>query len=833
MLEWQSGRYIDKRPCLRNGHTGQNLENTNTSPGRARRIVLRILAWCHALVQPGLGWRQRTIAAARIGAALGLVGFVLLSLYAVALIPFTPSIADLRKTRNEQPSVLISVDGQRLATYRRFNREWVPLNRIAPAVPSALIATEDHRFYQHHGIDFYRTAGALLRTLGGNVQGGSTITQQLARNLYPEEIGRQRSITRKLKETITALKIEHTFTKKEILENYLNTVPFLYNAFGIEMAARTYFDKTASKLSVLESATLIGMLKGNSYYNPVLNVERATARRNVVLAQMVKRGVLSQASLASLKGRPITLDFERQLEARGNAPHFAEHIRKWLVDWADRNDYNIYSDGLKVYTTIDSRLQTAANQAVKRQVDALQAVADVEWAGSPERLLATTTAPYVAAQRQVRPFDYFWRSKSGVVDAFVRESAQYQKAVAAGAQPAAALAALREDEDFMSRLRAAKTKLQGGLVAIDPTTGDVKAWVGSTDFDADQYDHVARAQRQPGSTFKPFVYGAALEQGIRPDRQFIDKVQDIPMPDGTVWRPRDASAPSGRPTSMRDGLVYSKNTITAQVMAQVGPARAADFARRAGVRQSELKPVPSLALGTSPVTLLEMTAAYGTIASGGLHRAPMTVTRVEDRSGRVLVEFTLHGDRVLSRGTAEELTDMMRGAVDQGTGKSIRSQFGIRSDVAGKTGTTQDNTDGWFILMHPRLVTGAWVGFNDARVTMRSDYWGQGGHNALLLVGDFFRQASGGRMIDTAAQFPHARDAWPGASLWGPPLDWLRSLIGDEPARRSSAPPAAQEPSTLEKLEQTVRSARETEQTVRREWRRLQDMLDRVLNFFR
>jgi penicillin-binding protein 1A len=794
-------------------------------------MALRFLVWCRALAQAGTGWRQRAIAAVKICAVLGLAGFLLLGVYAVALIPFTPSIAELRKTRNEQPSVLISVDGQRLATYRRFNREWVPLNRIAPHVPSALIATEDHRFYQHHGIDFYRTAGALLRTLGGNVQGGSTITQQLARNLYPEEIGRQRSITRKLKETITALKIEHTFTKKEILENYLNTVPFLYNAFGIEMAARTYFDKPASKLSVLESATLIGMLKGNSYYNPVLNVERATARRNVVLAQMVRRGVLSEASYAALKGKPIQLDFERQLEARGTAPHFAEHIRKWLVDWADRNDYNIYSDGLRVYTTIDSRLQAAANQAVKRQVDALQAVADVEWANSGDRLLGTTTAPYVSAQRQVRPFEHFWRAKSSLVDAFVRESAQYRSAVASGTPPAEALAALRRDEDFMARLRAAKTRLQAGMVAIDPTTGDVKAWVGSTDFDADQYDHVARAQRQPGSTFKPFVYGAALEQGIPPDRQFIDQVQDIPMADGTVWRPEDVGTPSGRPTSMRDGLIYSKNTITAQVMALVGPARAADFARRAGVRQSELKPVPSLALGTSPVTLLEMTAAYGTIASGGLHRAPMMVTRVEDHRGRVLVEFTLRGDRVFPRGTAEELTDMMRGAVDQGTGQAIRSQFGIRSDVAGKTGTTQDNTDGWFILMHPRLVTGAWVGFNDARVTMRSNYWGQGGHNALLLVGDFFRQASSRRMIDANAQFPHARDAWPGASIWGPPLDWLRGLIADEPAqRRPAAPP--KEVSTLEKMEQAIRSARETEQEVQREWRRLQDLLQQVLNFF-
>jgi penicillin-binding protein 1A len=817
--------------------TGSDLDNMSKPAAFARRLLLGVTAYFRALAQPGRSWRWRTAAAFKGIAALMLVGFLLLALYTLALIPFTPSIADLRKTRNEQPSVLISVDGQRLATYKRFNREWVPLNRIAPPVANALIATEDQRFYQHHGIDFYRTAGALLRTLGGNVQGGSTITQQLARNLYPDDIGRKRSITRKIKETITALKIERTFTKKEILENYLNTVPFLYNAFGIEMAARTYFDKPAAKLSVLESATLIGMLKGNSYYNPVLNIERATARRNVVLAQMVRRGVLSEASYASLKVQPIRLDFEQQLEARGPAPHFAEHIRKWLVDWADRNDYNIYSDGLKVYTTIDSRIQATANQAVKRQMEALQTVADVEWGLPGERLLATSTGAYLGAHRQVRPFEHFWRTRSGLVDTFIRESRPYRNAVAAGADPAAALEKLRQDADFMARLRAEKTRLQAGLVAIDPTTGDVKAWVGSTDFDADQYDHVARAQRQPGSTFKPFVYGAALEQGMAPERQFIDQVQDIPMSDGTVWRPEDISPPTGRPMTMRDGLVYSKNTITAQVMQAVGPARAADFARRAGVRQSQLKPVPSLALGTSPVTLLEMAAAYGTIADGGRYHAPMMVTRVEDRAGRVLVEFSTRSERALPRAAAEDLVHMMRGAIDQGTGQAIRTQFGIRADVAGKTGTTQDNTDGWFILMHPRLVTGSWVGFNDARVTMRSSYWGQGAHNALYVVGDFFRQVAARRMIDVVAQFPRARDSWFGAAIWGPPLDWMEKLFGGETApARPAPPPAAQRQgreSALDTVEQAVRNARETERALRRDWEALQKMLDDVLGIFR
>ncbi|MET0961500.1 MAG: transglycosylase domain-containing protein, partial [Noviherbaspirillum sp.] len=301
-------------------------------------------------------------------AATLVVAFALLILYSILLIPFTPSIADLKKAKADQPSVLMSIDGKRIATFRRSNREWVPLARISPNVINALIATEDRRFYDHGGIDLRRTMASIGYTLTGDTQGGSTLTQQLARNLYPEEIGRKVSVTRKIKEVITALKIEHAYTKKEILETYLNTVPFLYNAFGIEMAARTYFDKPAARLNVLESATLIGMLKGTSYYNPVNNPERAQKRRNVVLAQMNKAGKLSDGELASMKKRPIRLNFERQDEEMGPAPHFAEYVRKWLIEWADNNDYNIYLDGLVVTTTLDSRLQAAANQAVARQL---------------------------------------------------------------------------------------------------------------------------------------------------------------------------------------------------------------------------------------------------------------------------------------------------------------------------------------------------------------------------------------------------------------------------------------------------------------------------------
>ncbi|WP_460843886.1 penicillin-binding protein 1A [Noviherbaspirillum agri] len=705
-------------------------------------------------MDPALGKPARFKALVKAAFASGVIAALLLFAYAIILIPFTPGIADIRKAKAETPSILMSADSKELAVFKRMNREWVELDRISPHVVNALIATEDHRFYEHHGVDLKRTAAGILRTLQGDPEGGSTLTQQLARNLYPEEIGRKRTITRKLKELITALKIEYAYSKQEILLTYLNTMPFLYNAFGIEMGARTYFDKSASELNVLESATLVGMLKGTSYYNPVLRPERALERRNVVLSQMAKRGVLARSEFERLKKRPIRLDFERQPEPVGAAPHLAVQVRKWLIDWADQNDYNLYSDGLVVVSTVDSRLQAYAEQAVARQMQALQAVSDVEWGVGSGRLISTRPQAYLGMRSQVRPFGFFWKTHGELLDAFVRESAAYRKAIEEGVAPEQALKQLKEDAVFMAQLHADKTRLETGFVAIDPTNGHVKAWVGSRDFKVDQFDHVAQARRQPGSTFKPFVYGAALEKGMAQDDKFADTEIEIKMDDGTVWRPTDMSGPSGRQMTLREGLAYSKNAITAQVMQEVGPRRVADFARKLGVRQSPLEEVPALALGTSPVTLLEMTTAYSTIASGGEYRQPILVSRILDKDGKVLETFSSDGERVISAKTADELTDMLRAVIDQGTGRPMRWQVGRRPDIAGKTGTTQNNADGWFILMHPRLVAGAWVGFNDARITMRSNYWGQGAHTALPLVGDFTRRAFGARLVDSAARFP-------------------------------------------------------------------------------
>ncbi len=301
---------------------------------------------------------------------------------------------------------------------------------------------------------------------------------------------------------------------------------------------------------------------------------------------------------------------------------------------------------------------------------------------------------------------------------------------------------MQADAALVRTLWQDKTRLQAGFMAIDPASGAVKAWVGSRDFRRDQFDHVEQARRQPGSTFKPFVYGAAFEQGVSPDDMLMDQAIDIPLADGTHWRPRDIEQASDQPMSVRDGLVHSKNTITAQVMQRVGPPRVAQVARDMGVRQSKLDAVPSLALGTSPVTLKEMVSAYGTIVNNGGYMEPMLVTSVESRRHGVLAQF--HGKApqpTLSLAASQTLLDVMRGVVDRGTGAGIRSRYHLKGDLAGKTGTTQDYTDGWFILMHPQLVGGAWVGFNDNRVTMRNDAWGQGAHNALHIVGDFFQQA--------------------------------------------------------------------------------------------
>jgi penicillin-binding protein 1A len=699
---------------------------------------------------PEQSWLKRLGVGVGGPVLLGLVAFFGLAVYVLFLLPSTPSTAELRRVAEVRPSVVLAAGGETLAHFERENREWLGLDSISTHVVDALIATEDRRFYEHGGIDIRRLVAATGRTLTGNREGGSTITQQLARNLYPDDVGRAFTVNRKLREIITAFKIEGQYDKDAILEAYLNTVPFLYNARGVEMAAQTYFDKPALDLEIPEAATLVGMLKGTSYYNPVRNPDRARERRNVVLAQMMRAGRLDEAAFDSLSAQPLGLDFERQAGPGSEAPHFTRYVREWLADWAGERGYDLYEDGLVIHTTLDLDLQNMAEEAVRRQADGLQAVADVEWSRSSMPSLGGSLSSYEAYRANVTPFDHFWRSKPEVVTRFIESSDRFERGVEAGLDASALLDSLGADAAFMDSLRAAKTRLEAGFVAVEPRTGHLKAWVGSRDYGWTAFDHVYQARRQPGSTFKPFVYAAALQRGWQPGDVLPDEPVEISIDNGRqTWRPRNASGYSNREMTLTEGLVHSKNTITAQLMMEVGPTNVASLARSLGVRRSELDPVPSLALGTSDVTLLEMVTAYATLAAEGLYREPIPVTRIETRDGRVLAEFGASSERALPRDVAQTVVHMMRGVVDRGTGVRIRNQFGVSADVAGKTGTTQNGADGWFLLMHPNLVAGAWIGFEAPAVSFRSDWWGQGSHNALLVVGDFFREAESTLPDDT------------------------------------------------------------------------------------
>lgn len=695
-----------------------------------------------------------------------LLCLALLGLGALATVYHLTAIPELAALQTDEApdldlaSIAYTADGQELARYYRTHRIWAGYRQIAPAVIDALVATEDHRFFEHTGVDVVRLVGSVWYTLRGSRQGGSTLTMQLARNLYPD-VGREVTLARKLREIVVAYKLEQRYAKHELLEMYLNTVPFGQNAFGIEAAAQTYFDKPARALTVLEGATLVALLRGPSRYNPLRHPERARQRRNLVLRQMVEHGLLPAEEYLRLAPAPLSLNVRRATPASSIAPHFAAYVRQWLDYWAEAHGYDLYTDGLRIYTTLDTRLQAHAQAAVDAHLPGLQTVAAVEWSKKKLPELGTTYDRYEAflSNRWTRPFAHFWASNDELLAAYVRQSGRYRRAVQRGEHAGQVQARLLAEPAFLDSLRTAHTRLETGLVAIDPHSGFVKAWIGGRDFEADQYDKVALARRQPGSTFKPFVYAAAVERGYAPGDSLEDTrvTFTISEQDEATWTPRNAGGYSGAHVSLRDGLAWSKNTVTAQLMADLGPERVATLAHRMGIRSS-LARVPSLALGTSEVSLLELTSAYGTFVAGGVHHPATVVTHIDDANGRRIASFAPEGTRALTRQAAYTVLDMMRGVVDRGTGRAIRTRFGIDADVAGKTGTSQGYADGWFLLAHPRLVVGAWVGFNDRRLTFRSSDWGQGGRTALPVVGEFVR-----RVLDEpkTPYSPHVRFARP------------------------------------------------------------------------
>ena len=663
--------------------------------------------WWDAVTDPDEPLARRAALAlgvpALAGLAAGVTAVLAFALYAWSLVPETPDAYALSRATQSQASVVLDVRGERLTQFEPDFREWVPLDSIPVHLVDALIATEDRAFYRHGGIDARRTAGAIWATLRGDRQGGSTVTQQLARNLFPDEIGNAGTIERKTKEALAARAIERDHTKREILEAYLNTVPFLYNAFGVEMAARTYFGTHAPDLTVAQSAVLVAMLKGPSLYNPVRRPEAALERRNLVIRLMADNGDLDRAEAARLAETPLDVELRTQPSTLSAAPHFTAAVRKEVEAWATPRGYDVDRDGLVIRTTLDMTLQRDAVQAVAQRAERLQRTADGTLGRPPRR----------------------------AVDAWLQRTDAYAQARDQGLGEEAALAQVRADAGLVDSAVTAVKTVQAGLVAIQPETGAVRAYVGSRDFALDEYDHAGVARRQPGSTFKAFVFASALQRGYGPGDDVEGGSAAVELDDGTTWRPSGGSSAG----TLSDALAYSKNAVTARLTQEVGPHRVALVARRMGVT-SDLDVVPSIGLGTSPVTLLEMVSAYGTVANDGLRRVPRLVERIETAGGTVLETFGGQGEQALTRRDARNLLHMMRGVIDRGTGRDLR-EMGATGDLAGKTGTTQGYADGWFIAVRPGLAVGAWVGFSDQRVTWRSKETGEGSRTALPVVADF------------------------------------------------------------------------------------------------
>ncbi len=679
-----------------------------------------------------------------VGAPLFAVAAVLL--YAHGLRTELPDIYALRRDATASSSTAYTADGVVLARYHHLHRRWVPLDAVARPFVDALLATEDKRFYEHEGVDWRRMAASVYLTARGRTQGGSTLSMQLARNLFPDEIGASQNLRRKAKEILTAQRIEAAYTKAEMLEMYVNTMPFGLNAFGVEAASQVYFSTPAASLDIGQAALLVAVLKGTTRYNPVRNPGLATARRRLVLDRMVTAGALSPSAAFDIAATPLGLDIQTSRPSDSPAPHFADYVATWVQAWCETQNCDVYRDGLRIYTTLDSRLQSLTAETVTAQADDLNRVAGYEWSSA-----GAGTVGSAEAARTSRPYAYFWNRYPRIVDGYVRATPRYQRIVGSGEAPGDALSRLRGDGAFMDSLREARMRLEMGVVVLEPQTGFVRAWVGGRDHAIDQFDHVAQARRQPGSTFKAFVYTAAIDWGLRPDDPFRDVIRSYNDGGGRTWTPTNSGGgASGATVTLRQALTYSKNTVTAAITQQIGPGYVARIARRMGIT-SPLREVPSLGLGTSEVTLLELVSAYGTLAAGGVHHAPIVVTRIEDRDGTVLADFAPVPERAIGSGVAYTVLDMLRGVIDQGTGSGLRTRHGLRGDLAGKTGTTQENADGWFVALTPRLAIGAWVGFNDRRIAFRSMTWGQGGAGALSLVGATLSRtnAAGGAAPDS------------------------------------------------------------------------------------
>jgi len=650
--------------------------------------------------------------------------FFILAVYKEAF-GVLPGYQSLRQIQNPVATEVYSADGQLMGTYNIQNRQFQVSSEISDSIKNALIATEDIRFYHHKGIDIRSLFRVFFKTLllrRESSGGGSTLTQQLVKNLYPRgDHGAFTMPVNKVKEMITAHRMEKIFTKDEILELYLSTVPFGENTFGIKAASRRFFNKDPRELKLEEAAVLVGMLKATRNYNPVTNPEGATDRRNVVLAQMAKYGFLEASRADSLQELPLVVDYHPLPHNAGIAPYFREFIRVEMDRWCQEHYkdgseyYNLYTDGLKIYTTIDSRLQRYAEEAMKTNMSRLQEILEKQWEGddlwkglTEKQLLINYDGEHRSGMKEEPPRE---------MEVFTWDGLQMKQ------------------YNTLDSIKHYLRYLQAGIMAMDVKTAEIKAWVGGIDHEFYQFDHV-RSRRQAGSTFKPLVYLEALEQDISPCDYFPN--DSIVYEEFDDWTPQNADLTYGGYYSMKGALVHSVNTVSVELLMRVGIDSVLALAQRAGI-ESILPAVPSLALGTGEVSLFELMRAYQAIANMGVAKEPLYISRIEDRNGLVLEERTpdAEGIEICSPENAALMIEMLRGVVNDGTAASLRMKYHMTADIAGKTGTTQNYTDGWYIGFTPGLVAGVWVGGDLQNLRFKNMYYGQGAATALPIWAGF------------------------------------------------------------------------------------------------
>lgn len=657
-----------------------------------------------------------------------------------------PSLKSIENPENDLSSELISADGVSLGRYFRYDRSQSSFEDLSPDLVNTLIISEDHRFYDHSGMDFWayiRVAKGLLtfRPEGG----GSTITQQLAKNLYTQNVdmGLDGSIVRnvftgkfpkrlfdKTKEWIIAVQLEKNFTKEEIITMYLNTVPF-GNVGGVQVAAKTFFNKMPDSLNIQESAVLVGMLQANSRFNPKTNYDNSLAKRNEILGKLYRHGYIkSKAALDSLRALPIVLQYKVQNQNEGLATYFRSVIGPELIAWARERGIDLYESGLKIYTTIDSRMQRYAEEAVVEHMSKLQKDFSAHWKGRNPWL------------------DDEWKEIKGFLNSRIKQTETYRNLVTRYGKNSDSVNVMlnmkkpmriftwsgERDTLFssMDSLDYYKRFLNTGFMSMDAHTGAIKAWVGGINHKYFKYDHVRQGKRQPGSTFKAFVYGTAMEAGFNPCYKLADISPSFQVP-GSTWTPKnsDGSYGHGEMMTLREAMALSVNSITAQLMKTVNPDNVVKFAERAGIT-SKLDAVPALCLGVSDVSLYELVGAYSTFVNEGIYTEPYYITRIEDKNGNVLESRVPKTRQAMKEQDAFKMVYMLMGGVEikGGTSGGLPYELKVDNEIGGKTGTTNNASDGWYMGVTKDLVSGAWVGGDEKSIHYRSWDMGQGSRTA-------------------------------------------------------------------------------------------------------